>query len=111
LDNNFHVRVNRCDWQQIALEARYELPDILIQESRFELQARDLFYSYCDINRRGVLEIDTLLLSCQPSRPDDTAITSRPVLCPWPNGRRPTWDYRLLCMAVPRATSCQKATS
>lgn len=82
LDQNFHINVTRGDLQQIALEMRYELPDILVQESIFELQVRDLFYSYCDVARRGVLDIDLALLSCQPSRSNDVAIAQRPVLRP-----------------------------
>ena len=82
LDTNFHIQVTRGDMQQIALEMRYELPDILVRESQFELQARDLFYSYCDVAKRGVLDIDLLLLSCQPSRRNDVIIAQSPLLCP-----------------------------
>jgi len=82
LDQNFHINVTRGDLQQLAVELRYEMPDILIQESRFELQARDLFYSYCDVGKRGVLDIDLALLSCQSSRRNDVTIAQRPVLRP-----------------------------
>lgn len=82
LDANFHIRVTRGDMQQIALEMRYEQPDILLQESKFELLMRDLFYSYCDVAQRGVLDMDLSLLSCQPSRRNDVTIAQRPVLCP-----------------------------
>jgi hypothetical protein len=82
LDTNFNIQVTRADMEQIALQLRYEMPDILVQESQFELLVRDLFYNYCDIDKRGVIDLDTLLLSCQSSRRNDEFIASRPVLRP-----------------------------
>jgi len=78
----FHTQVVRGSQEQIELQIRYESPQVLIQESQFELQARDLFYSYCDLDKRGILDIDTLLLSCQPSRLEEVGVASRPVLLP-----------------------------
>jgi hypothetical protein len=82
LDHNFHAQLTRCDLDQIALQMRYEKPDILIRESGFELELRDLFYSQCDIARRGVLDVDLKLLSCQCARMGDFAIESAPLLVP-----------------------------
>ena len=82
LDHNLHTQVTRCDLEQIALQMRYELPDILIRESGFELELRDLFYGQCDLDRRGVIDFDLQLLSCQGSRLADVGIMQRPPLRP-----------------------------
>ena len=68
--------------EKIEVKVVYDSPQVLIQESQFELQLRDLFYSYCDLDKRGVLDIDTLLLSCQPTRLLDYTTVTRPVLRP-----------------------------
>jgi len=68
--------------EKIEVKVRYDSPQVLIQESQFELQLRDLFYSYCDLDKRGVLDIDTMLLSCQPTRLHDYTTVTRPVLRP-----------------------------
>ncbi len=65
-DKYFHTQVLRGTPEEIELRIRYESPQVLIQESQFELQARDLFYSYCDLDKRGIIDIDTFLLSCLP---------------------------------------------
>jgi len=70
------------DLEKIEVKVRYDSPQVLIQESQFELQLRDLFYSYCDLENRGVLDIDTMLLSCQPTRLHDYTTVTRPVLRP-----------------------------
>ncbi|HVJ52073.1 MAG TPA: hypothetical protein VM689_06415 [Aliidongia sp.] len=82
LDHNFHVQLTRCDLDQVALQMRYEKPDILIRESGFELELRDLFYSQCDLAQRGVIDLDLKLLSCQCARLADITIESAPMLLP-----------------------------